>query len=582
MPLDPSISTQIQIPQVNAAGGLDTVSRFAQIQNSLNQAKLFTQTFAARTRAGQLLAASDPNDPESGMRALMGDPQTAAFAPEIINTMRTAESTLLDLQGKQQSQTQSAFQSFLKSLPAAYNNPEMLPGLVKANLAQLPLGARVLPQVREAYGDILTSLMGNLPQGDASKGEFQKRLLGLMMAGGTTPEMLTKFVGEPFRQEIGGNLIGGVQQPAIAGGGLSIASNVPMTLAPQLAKPGEGEIPVGGAYGTGMPPQGNVTIGTPSMSIPSPSGAPSSGPLAAGGGGSMNMPSPSQGGASPSVVAPRNAGDGTPLFQGDMTSPYIGTGIGGARILSPEQRGEASELSKEFNTSGVKAYNNAKTSQASLQEMNANLDRVIANGGAGILTPGGAFPELRTNLAKSVNTIAQMFGQEPPIDPSKMAGIEDIIKNTKRMGISTLTQMLGNQREAALTIQSITKAVPSIDNSILGMKFISSMLGAQAQWQIDQHEFQRQWGNQNQGNLTGSVEAFNQIHAPEKYIDSALAQYGMTRQGFASPEAVRNAVQSGWITRQQGLDQLHSQWPGGPPNQGSSMPPASGTTDQLQ
>jgi len=581
MPLDPSISTQLQFPSYGtggAAGGLGMVGQFAQIQNQLNTAKLFQQTFGARQLMGQIFSSAP--DTETAFQQIMQSP-AAPFATETLNSYRQMENTLIDMQGKMQGQSQSALQSLLKSFPAAIADPSVLPGLVQANLATLPPGAKVAPQVRQAYGDVITALTNGLPADkDLAAAQFRNRLYGLSLAGGVSPDVLAGVVGKPFHEVAGGQLVGGLERPAIAGGGITVNSTMGLTAPPGFGPPGE--VPRGGAYGTGIPPTTNAPSG---LGMPPPADGTSIGPMSitpSGGASPATAPATSPG---TGIWTDKDAGDGKPLFPADksqLVSPHLGIGTGGGRILSKQQQETEAELSKEFNTSGQKAYNNAQISLGSLNEMNSDLDNVLRDGG-GFLTPGAA-AQARKSIATGINTAFQVFGGEPPFDPSKVSGLEDMVKLTKRMGISTLTQMLGNQREAALTIQSITQAVPSIENSPLGIRFISSMLQAQAQREVALHEWQRDWSSNNQGQLSRSEEMFNKFHPVNEYIDKALGDFGMSTKGFVSPEAVINAWHQGYMTKDQAANQIRTQWPQGHPDGAtpSGAPTPAGTSGEIQ
>lgn len=539
--LDPNIPLAAHAPA--GANPLGMVGQFAQIQNQLNTARLFRQTFAARQMAGQILAGADPNDPEAGIRALMSNPQTAPFAGEIINNIRGAQATLLSMQGEQQKQAQSGLEGFMKMLPGVMADPSQFNALAQANMATLSPTAQA--RVAPAIDSLRQALTGGLPtEPGAARAVFNNRLNGLLVAGGVSPDSIRAITGTPTTINLGGRVVAGVQAPAIAGGAFIPASSLATSLTPQVAQPGGVVVGGGGAGAYSAPGPANALA---------PSAAPRT-PVTA-----MPLAAPSATGGS------ALAGDGRPLFVGaNMASPRVGVGIGGVNILSPAQQNTAKELSDEFNNQGVKEFQGAQNSMASFRYMDNALD-TLAKGG-GFLVPGTA-EQARVELGKFVNTVTQMTGTAPAFDPTKIASAEDFMKETKRSGFQLINTMFGGQREAAETIQNATASVPGIENSYLGGKILVDSLRAAAQRAIDQRNFQNAWQQQpgNQGNLTGSAEEFNRLHPAEDYANGVLAKYGMTEKGFTSPEAVRQAVQQGYMTRDQGLAALRAQWPGGPP-----------------
>lgn len=236
--VDDTIVNRLQFPaQQQQPDALTTVGKFAGIQNTLNQNRLFQQTFAAKQRAGEILAGSDPSDPESGIRGLMSDPLTAPFAGEIINNIRGAQKTLLDIQGEQQGQAQSGLAAFMKSLPAVAADPTQWKGIVNANMATLSPTARA--RVAPAIESLRQSLTDDLPDDPVqAKAVFNNRLGGLMTAGGVTPEGIKAIYGTPTTVDTGGGIHPGLQLPPQLGGGFA-PSGAPLgkTLAPQIITP---------------------------------------------------------------------------------------------------------------------------------------------------------------------------------------------------------------------------------------------------------------------------------------------------------------------------------------------------------
>lgn len=511
MPIDPSLSLKTYASSgdmtkdapANALAPILNVGKLAEIQNTINQNRLFQQTFHARQLAGQIMASAPSL--EAGWTAIERNPETAAFAGEIALQGGQAQQLLTQIHGAQQEQNLSALGFIFKGLGPVLNNPSSWKDTIDTYTSVLP------PETSKALApgieSLRKSLLDDLPleadgkPGDAAKAELRKRVGAVMMSSSITPDVIRASTG---------------------------------SLPPQVVT-GPGSVP--------------MVIGGPATASPNETN---------GLGGSTAQPQPQSAPAS-SMNAGMRAGDGKPLIDPSirMISPSIGKGVGGLNILSTTQQAAAADLQAEFSTEGLKQFNNATASLASLRYMDNAFDH-LAKGG-GFLVPGTA-ANFRSDLAKVANTIAQITGQKLPFDPSKVASIEDFNKETKRMGLMVINQMLGGQREAAQIITGITQSVPGVENTYMGGKLVSAGIQAATQRAIDQRNFENTWQAQNQGNLTGAAEAFNKAHPADQYAKTVLDKFGLTEKGFSTPEAVRAAKNAGYLTQQQALDLLHEQF----------------------
>jgi hypothetical protein len=528
----PDISLQVAggggrgAPALPGTGVLGQIGSLATVQNQMNTLRLFQQEFAAKTAAGQIIAGAP--DLETGIKGILGNPQTAAFAPGIVNELRQMQLTMTQIQGTQAGQARDAFGAVMKAATGAITDPTRLPGLIQSQLQLMPpeIRQRVAPAVQTYTQSLLSDLP---PDPGAARTEYQKRLIGTLMGAGVSSDAVSQTLGTATTQQIGNRLVSGVQQPATSGGGFTGASSLPIGS------------PAGWQNVGGVP--------TPAPGVPGDT----PGPAATGN---------QLGGGSP-PVANELAADGKPLFNpGAMVSPAAGRGAGlaGINVLSPVQQDQAKTLQTEYSTTGLKKFESAQESLASMQYMDSAFDNMVKNGG--FLIPGTA-ANFRTDLAKGVNTIAQVFGAEPPFDPTKITSAEDFNKETKRMGLMVTNQFLGGQREASQIIQGITSSVPAIENSYMGGKLILGGIQAAVQRVIDQRKFENAWqaDPRNQGSLVGAAEAFNAAHPARDYADQVLGRFGMSENGFRTPEAVGGAVKSGFLTPAQGAAALHQLFP---------------------
>lgn len=562
MPLDPQISLGAKVPEAGGAGGnpLGTLATFAGVQNQLNTNRLFQQTFAARQRAGQILSQS--TDLEQGLDQLYKDPITAPFAAETANAVRAGQQTFADINrmkavtaGELQKQATDGLQAAVAhGLPSIIDNPtnETWDNVMQAQLKVLSPSARAA--VGPALESLKLSMLSGLP-GDptAARAEVKKRAAALSLGSGFTPESLSAVVGKPTTINQGNVIQPGLEapgQPFVSSG-----PSFPVGAPPRYENfPGGVPAAVPGIAGTGNPITGQ---GAPSAPARNSAPAPGANPLGATSPGAPAAASSSSATAAGSsgVEAPGTplgvAGNGELLvLPATARSPSVGSGAKGMQVLSPAQQKSAEDLQTEFSGSGLRAYQNANSTLGSLESMSADLD-TLAKGG-GLLTPGSG-AQFRADVAKGLNTMADMAGLKERIDPDKIAAVDAFNKETNRMGLTVLTTMLGNQREAAQTINNITtKAVPGIDNSYMGGKLVIEGLRATTQRAIDQRKWENAWQAKNQGNLNGAAEAFNKAYPAESYADAVLEKFGIGPKGFTSPQAIVDAVKAGYMTPAQG------------------------------
>lgn len=522
IPLEGTLSAHPPEPTRSALDGgggpLAALGGVAETMQKFNALKLFQQTFAAKQKMGQILATSP--DMESGWDQIMRDPQVAPFAGEALSAWRGAQLALTQQQGEQQKQATDAFHGFVLQLPRLVQDPGQWNSMVSSVLSTTPRA--VQGQVAQAMDAMRTGLTSGLPKDpEAARDEFTKRLSAMTVTLPGGSDAIKGILSTPETKDVGGKLIPGMTAPPQGGiHGEAPGSFTPSgealekSLAPQFL-PGTPAV-VGGKYGLGGEGLGS--------------------------GAAVNM---------------GLAGTGKPLVydpEEDGRSPTVGKGASGLNILSPAQQKGSEKLMEEWTGDGQRSFQNAQTTMGLLDEMDRDFDTMQQSGG--FLVPGAA-GHLRSSLATYANTLAQMTeSKELPFDAKTIGSIENMMKDTKRLGLSVLTTMLGNQREAAQTITSITGAVPNVENTYLGGKLLIGSIRAATQRAIDQRNFENAWqaDPKNQGNLTGAAEAFNKKYPATHYADTVLDAFGLDKIGFKSAKAVVDAYNSGWITKQQAQD----------------------------
>jgi hypothetical protein len=241
--LDPDIPLGVK-PEVAAPQNpLQTVGAFAQIQNALNQNRLFQQTFAAKKAMG-LMAATTPRLSDGSMNwdalvTRLGSSPYAPFAGEFVNQIRNMQNTQMEIAAKKQAVETSGFNGGLKIAASAALNGD-LAAFEKQKNAYLKTQPK---EFRDQIGDALDAwwegTQGATPQ------ETAYNRSSAMIAAGLTPEGLGNIVGTPSTRATATGIESGVTLPAALGGGFVAHSFTPKGIAPALV-PGAGP---GGSIG---------------------------------------------------------------------------------------------------------------------------------------------------------------------------------------------------------------------------------------------------------------------------------------------------------------------------------------------
>lgn len=258
MAVEPDISLAVgrpggqQVAQGAASDPLGLMDQYVHLGTALTQQQILQQTFQARQRASEILAASP--DLETGIQNVLRDPVASFGSGETINQFRQGMLALTQQQGEVQRQAQSGLGPLLQGLNGAIEDPSAFQPIRNAFLSTISPQAR--PQVEAA----VNSLQGYLA-GSSSPDQYRMRLGSLLLGAGVSPETLRATTGTiapglergPFGQggaetlaPVGGPAYGG--GPLLGGGGGN-ALGVP---GPAPAPGG----PVGAGAGAGAAPQG--------------------------------------------------------------------------------------------------------------------------------------------------------------------------------------------------------------------------------------------------------------------------------------------------------------------------------------
>jgi hypothetical protein len=279
-----------------ALGGMgdaiQNVDRLAQVQQRGLSAQGTMQEFAAKQRAGAIIAAAP--DFETGLKQAQSDPLVAGFAPMVLGQLRQTQGLITSTQGEQAKQNRDGIQSVLQAAAGAARDPSRLPALITGGLQGLPQD--IQDRIKPAIGSFTSALLDGLPADPTARGAaYTQRLVGLLSSAGMSPDTVAMNVGKTQQYDFGDRKQFGLelpgQVPQALGGpmGMGMAPSFQTIQGPDgaprpmIAASGPGGLgasltPMGAAPAAGAP------LGAPSAppGAPAPS-APAAPPPAASG-----------------------------------------------------------------------------------------------------------------------------------------------------------------------------------------------------------------------------------------------------------------------------------------------------------
>lgn len=280
-------SLALQFPQSNL---LDTASKVFQLNQLMNQNKLFQLQLAGKQRLGQIASQSVDDQgnfsPDTFFNNALRDPVAAPFAGEALQQMRAAQQTEQAMQVQRAETMGKAWVDLRHRLASAAASPnfggEMLTPILKEWGAQYPDWMQ--KQIGAPAADLIRSITAT-PDGSPASAALVKARLGQLGADMTSEEYQHAF-GTPSTQTYAGssginqpNV--GVTAPAATGGAFTPAGGAPMTALPQGMTPEAAQTPTTTPSGTvvragnALPPVvssggGNAPNGSAAPGIASP------------------------------------------------------------------------------------------------------------------------------------------------------------------------------------------------------------------------------------------------------------------------------------------------------------------------
>lgn len=202
--------------------------------------------------------------------------------------------------------------------------------------------------------------------------------------------------------------------------------------------------------------------------------------------------------------------------RGPMPGSFVPTGMAKGWEIATEQ------ASKRYDEMG-KTFEMGQGGLQSLAGMEDHLRSLSKNGG--FLAPG-AFIEARGNIARTMNTLFTQFGFKEMFNPDKVASWEDLMKETSRLGFQFVSSFLGQQREAAQTIERGVNSVPGAHLTPEGSITVLNGIREVMKRQLDEYAFKTQWlqDPSHKGSLIGSDIEFAKERSAEAYARRAISQ----------------------------------------------------------
>lgn len=286
MAVDPEISLGLKpLASPFSSNPLETVGAIQGLQAQQNQLKQFATTYAARQKAGQIIASAPTL--AAGLDAASKDPDVMGFAGDVYNVAREAQLAQTRVAGETQEQGLRGYGVFTKSLSSTLTNPDSFgPNAATAlSLTSPAAKASVDSAIRNVHAALTTGLPDPQQDPQGYQQGLAKNITSTMLgAGGFGADQLHAIVGSPTTQDLGGQKVAGVQAPSqgapsmlggAAPGSFTPTSQLSLSLPPQvqpLTSPSGKVTPtlIGGAYGVpgGSDSGGQIALpgGNPLMS----------------------------------------------------------------------------------------------------------------------------------------------------------------------------------------------------------------------------------------------------------------------------------------------------------------------------
>jgi len=254
--------------------------------------------------------------------------------------------------------------------------------------------------------------------------------------------------------------------------------------------------------------------------------------------------------------APVDVSGVTPYLVRDRQgSPVVTTQ--GRNVIDQAKFGEMDKNLKEQHSGPeLIAYNGDRGMLNSLGQMQASADDLTAQGG---FTVPGLFGTARGAISNALETFENITGTKLTGDaalPGKNADVQTINKWAHALPFSLKNALDGTNGRGLGVLMEAAAAVPSMENTPLAFKVLTTGLKALANWDIGKYEFKEKYiahpGNSS-GSLLGSDVAYNKISTPLAEAQRELAKEGIVLDGshikFTDDQHLTQAYERGLFGR---------------------------------
>ena len=478
-----------------------------EFQNRANQNKQFQTQFMAKQAFGEIMAHAP--SVEEGLNAAQANPLIAGFAQEGMLTARE-----IALRQAQTTQTGQTTANLKMQMGKDGFESAMSTGLMAA----------ADPANWNKYFDagmkgVDPSVMGYVkPKMDAIRQAIGAKIQGLNMNDPTQLAQAQKAIT---------SLVTGAAATAGVGHD-QIANFMPgTTLTPQ-----------------GMPMQVPSPQQQTTGAFPTP----------------ISVPQPAQAAAQPVVVTNSASGEKYPVDLSN-TTPYLVKDATGKPAVSMQGRNAVDEqrygkmdeeLKAQHAGPELAAYNGDRGMINSLAQMQGAADDLTAKGGFN--TPG-LFGTARAAISNAMETVENITGTKFTGDaalPAENADAQVINKWSHALPFQLKKALdAGNQRGLGVLMEAAA-AVPSMENTPLAFKVLTTGLKALANWDIGKYEYKEGYLNDPRntaGTLLGSDLAYGKISSPLSEATRELGKIGIVLDGsqikFADDAHLLQAYETG-------------------------------------
>jgi hypothetical protein len=231
-------------------------------------------------------------------------------------------------------------------------------------------------------------------------------------------------------------------------------------------------------------------------------------------------------------------------------------GMYGRPVINPAFVESDKKLQTDHDGPELISYNADKGMLSSIAQMQSAADDLTAAGG---FTVPGFMGVARGQIASAIETVENITGKKFTGDAS-MSNLDLAIKNSDVQTINkwhgALSFQLKNMLESTGArglgvLMEASSAVPSMENTPLAFKVLTSGLTALANWDIGKYEYKEAYRKDpyTGGSLLGSDLSYNKVSSPLDAAKNELGKIGVVLDGshltFSDDKHLLRAYETG-------------------------------------